>query len=405
MPEEWLEAKFEDVMNGFSSGQTPYRAIERYYTGDIPWITSGELNYNVIEDTIEKITSEAATNTNLKIIPKGTFLFAITGLEAEGTRGSCAITGIEATTNQSCMALYPKAGILTTNYLFHFYLKYGNWLAFRYCQGTKQQSYTGAIAKKLPIVLPPTVEEQTAIATALSDTDALISSLEKLIEKKRLIKQGAMQELLRAKEGWEVKSYGEVFDFLSTATYSRADLNLNGEISYVHYGDIHTKWNFVLDFSKESLPKINEEQLKNYSVLKDGDVIMADASEDYSGIGKSVEVCNLNGKKVISGLHTFLLRDAKGVFVNGFRGYLHAISSVKKQFDEYATGMKVYGVSKNNLTKVMLPVPPIEEQKRIIDVLSSMEQEILTLEQTLSKYRHLKQGMMQELLTGKTRLV
>ncbi|MBC3789367.1 restriction endonuclease subunit S [Spirosoma utsteinense] len=209
IPEDWVDCKFEDVLTGFSSGQTPYRAIDRYYTGNIPWITSGELNYNTITDTIEKITKEAVVKTNLKIIPKGTFLFAITGLEAAGTRGSCAITGIEATTNQSCMALYPKKDLITTDYLFQFYVKYGDWLALQYCQGTKQQSYTGRIAKRLPIVLPPTIAEQTAIATALSDADALISRLETLIAKKRAIKQGAMQQLLKPKKGWVVKKLGD----------------------------------------------------------------------------------------------------------------------------------------------------------------------------------------------------
>jgi type I restriction enzyme S subunit len=125
IPEDWEVVDFQEVMDGFSSGQTPYRGKPEFYKGTIPWITSGELNYKEITDTKEKITPEGVRDANLKIIPKGTFLFAITGLEAEGTRGSCAITGIEATTNQSCMALYPKKGLLTTLYLYHFSLVSG----------------------------------------------------------------------------------------------------------------------------------------------------------------------------------------------------------------------------------------------------------------------------------------
>ena len=193
---KWEVKNFGDVMDGFASGQTPYRAKPEYYKGNIPWITSGELNYNIITDTIEKITPEAVHDTNLKILPKGTFLFAITGLEAEGTRGSCAITGIEATTNQSCMALYPKAGILTTDYLFHYYAEFGKRLALVYCQGTKQQSYTGATAKLLPIVLPPTIEEQSAITQILSDMDAEIRELERRRDKYLMLKKGMMQQLL-----------------------------------------------------------------------------------------------------------------------------------------------------------------------------------------------------------------
>jgi type I restriction enzyme S subunit len=196
IPEDWRACRFKDVLTGFSSGMTPYRGRLEYYKGDILWITSGELNYNVITNTEEKITKEAVIKTNLKILPKGTFLMAITGLEAEGTRGSCGIVGVEATTNQSCMALFPIKGEITTEYLYHFYVHYGNELALKYCQGTKQQSYTGRIAKILPINLPPTLTEQTSIATILSDMDAEIATLQNKLTKYKQIKQGMMQNLL-----------------------------------------------------------------------------------------------------------------------------------------------------------------------------------------------------------------
>ena len=198
IPSDWHLKNFEDVISGFSSGSTPSRAKPEYYTGKINWITSGELNYNIISDTIEKITKEAVINTNLKILPKGTFLMAITGLEAEGTRGSCGIIGEKATTNQLCMALFPSNQLLP-EYLFHFYVMFGDYLALHYCQGTKQQSYTGKIVKILPIILPPTIEEQKAIAQTLSDLDAEIEALEQKRDKYKAVKQGMMQELLTGK--------------------------------------------------------------------------------------------------------------------------------------------------------------------------------------------------------------
>lgn len=198
IPKDWIESTFGEVLSGFSSGMTPYRGRPEYYRGDIRWITSGELNYNVITDTIEKITKDAVINTNLKILPKGTFLMAITGLEAAGTRGSCAIVGAESTTNQSCMALF-STKLMTTDYLYHFYLRYGDEFALKYCQGTKQQSYTAKIVKILPVIIPPTIEEQKAIATILSDMDKEIQALENKKAKCQKIKQGMMQELLTGK--------------------------------------------------------------------------------------------------------------------------------------------------------------------------------------------------------------
>ncbi len=155
----------------------------------------GELNYNVVIDTVEKISQEAVVKTNLKIHPAGTFLMAITGLEAAGTRGACGIVGSPATTNQSCMSIYPTTELLT-EYLYHYYVYRGDKLALEYCQGTKQQSYTAKLVKILPIDMPPTVDEQKTIATILSDMDAEIDALETKLTKTRALKLGMMHNLL-----------------------------------------------------------------------------------------------------------------------------------------------------------------------------------------------------------------
>ncbi|EHR8495068.1 restriction endonuclease subunit S [Serratia marcescens] len=282
--------------------------------------------------------------------------------------------------------------------------------------------------KKLLIPLP-TKSEQTVIANVLSDTDALIAELEQLIAKKQAIKTATMQQLLtgdtrlpqfakhpdgtlkgykicelgKLPEDWTVLTYGEIFDFLSTSTNARADLSHNGEYGYIHYGDIHTKWNNKLDASAVKLPKISK-KLVSSSFLENGDVIMADASEDYSGIGKSIEVCNIGNKKIVAGLHTYLLRDKYKQLSDGYRGYLHSNVNVKKIIDQLATGMKVFGISKNNLLSVPVPVPPKQEQTAIATILSDMDAELTALERKLAKVRDIKQGMMQQLLTGRIRL-
>lgn len=192
---EWEYGKWCDVLEGFNSGATPYRGITDYYKGNIKWVSSGELNYSIITETIEHISEKAKLDTSLTMHPPGTFLMAITGLEAEGTRGSCAILGTQATTNQSCMAIYGTEK-MNIKFLYYYYVLNGNNLAFQYCQGTKQQSYTAKIVKMLPICYPKDTAEQTAIAVILSDMDAEIEQLEKKLAKYRLTKQGMMQELL-----------------------------------------------------------------------------------------------------------------------------------------------------------------------------------------------------------------
>ncbi|MBN2403738.1 MAG: restriction endonuclease subunit S [Spirochaetes bacterium] len=201
-------------------------------------------------------------------------------------------------------------------------------------------------------------------------------------------------------EDWKLISYDEIFDFLPTATYSRAELSENDEIKYVHYGDIHTKCNNFLDCDKIELPTIKKEQQKEYSLLKDGDLLIVDASEDYEGVGKSVEIKNLKNKKAISGLHTFLLRDRNNTFVNGFKGYIHSNKFVKKQMDTLATGLKVYGVSKTYLKTIKIPLPPTKsEQTAIAAALSDTDSLIRSLEKFIAKKRAIKQGAMQVLLS------
>ena len=195
---EWVSGKWKDVLGCFSSGATPYRGNSEFYKGTIKWVSSGELNYNYITDTLEHISYDAQTITNLTLHPAGTFLMAITGLEAAGTRGSCAILGTAATTTQSCMAIYGTEK-MSTEYLFHYYVQNGDELAIQYCQGTKQQSYTAAIVKELPIYYPEDVAEQNVIASILSDMNKEIETLEQKLAKNRQIKQGMMQQLLTGK--------------------------------------------------------------------------------------------------------------------------------------------------------------------------------------------------------------
>jgi len=118
-----------------------------------------------------------------------------------------------------------------------------------------------------------------------------------------------------------------------------------------------------------------------------------------------VEIQNARSRKIVAGLHTFLLRGNKELLADGFKGYLQFITSVKAALIRFATGISVYGVSKGNVRSIEVPLPRLEEQTAIADVLSDMDAEIAALEARRDKTRALKQGMMQELLTGRIRLV
>lgn len=191
----WFSSTWGELALEISSGATPRRGVAEYWNGEIPWVTSTELKRGPVDFIPQSITTAGLRAANLRVWPAGTFLMAITGLEAAGTRGKCGLLSVAAATNQSCMAVAPGPD-LDTEFLFYYYLHYGNDLAFKYVQGTKQQSYTAAIVKKLPIHLPSDVSEQQAIAQVLRDADHEIAALERCLESARNIKQGMMQELL-----------------------------------------------------------------------------------------------------------------------------------------------------------------------------------------------------------------
>ncbi|MFC3074601.1 restriction endonuclease subunit S [Shinella pollutisoli] len=257
------------------------------------------------------------------------------------------------------------------------------------------------------IPLPPT-HDQAVIAEALADADRLIEELEQVLLKKRQIKNGVMQELLSGQRRlpgfvgeWGRQSFGEVFEFLPTATNSRADLNAAGDTYYIHYGDIHTRFHSHLNLRHQKPPRILRQKCRNAAYVCNGDWIMADASEDFDGVCKSVEVLGLSeGDKVVSGLHTFLLREKSPTFVSGFKGHLGNLKSLRDQYLKVMTGMKVFGVSKTALRDLALPIPKPQEQEAIVSILSDMEADISALEARLAKARLIKQGMIQKLLTG-----
>ena len=385
IPSEWILCTFQDVLTTFSSGATPYRGIPEYYKGNVRWISSGELNYNKIFDTVEHISQQAVRNTNLRVHQPGTFLMAITGLEAEGTRGRCAFIEAPATTNQSCLAINGTER-MCTEYLFWFYRMWGQYLAFKYCQGTKQQSYTASIVRNLPIYGPKDITEQQAIAEALSDIDGLIAALNKKIAKKRLIKQGAMQQLLIGKKRlpgftgeWIDKRVKDIFKVtrgyvLSTNKTAESP---DGYYKYPVYSS-QTQNNGIMGY---------------YSEYLFNDAIT------WTTDGANAGEVNLRKGK-------FYCTNVCGVLINE-EGYTNdcsasIINMVAKSHVSYIGNPKLMN---NVMAEINIRIPSsIEEQQAIATILSDMDKEITDLEAKRDKYRLLKSGMMQKLLTGQIRL-
>lgn len=208
-------------------------------------------------------------------------------------------------------------------------------------------------------------------------------------------------------DDWEVVSLGDIFSFSGGYSASREQLSTEG-YCYLHYGDIHKSNKAFINVQTEYLdiPKLNVPltQVPSRSLLLEGDVVFVDASEDAEGTSKHIVVMNPEGTVYISGLHTIVAKSKSGVLDNGYKRYCFQSQRIKRQFYFYAVGTKVSGISKTNIAKVHIPLPPLPEQRAIAAALSDVDALIASLEKLIAKKRDIKTAAMQQLLTGKRRL-
>lgn len=170
---EWCVSTIGEQFDLYS-GNTPSRLNKEHFDGNVNWITSGELKEHYISDTKEKISEDAATANNLKLLHPGTFVIAIYGLEADGVRGTGSITCKESTISQACMAFTQK-GDVKNEFLYSWYKKHGNIIGIKYAQGTKQQNLSYDILEKFHIAYP-SQDEQDKLIQFISLLDERIAT-------------------------------------------------------------------------------------------------------------------------------------------------------------------------------------------------------------------------------------
>jgi len=257
---------------------------------------------------------------------------------------------------------------------------------------------------KLPIGAPRSQAEQRAIATALSDVDELLIGLPQLIAKKRDLKQAAMQQLLTGKTRlpgfsgkWEVKRLGDVGSFQKGKGVTK-DQTLTGAIPCVRYGEIYTHHDTTI---RKFNSWISFEVAATATLLKYGDILFAGSGETKKEIGKCVSF--VHDIEAYAGGDIVILRPTNSNPL--FLGYYLNTEDINRQKASRGQGDAVVHITGSALSRIQVTLPPLPEQTAIAEVLSDMDAEISTLETRLEKTRALKQGMMQELLTGRIRLI
>ena len=250
----------------------------------------------------------------------------------------------------------------------------------------------------------PQTEERETIAEALSDVDDLLGELDALIAKKRAVKQASMQQLLTGKTHlpgfsgeWETKRLGELRAFAKGRGVKREDISTEG-VPCVLYGELYTRYhNYTLQISSRISPQVAQGALP----IKAGDILFAGSGETAEDIGCCASY--LGNEKAYAGGDIIVLRPTGQDPI--YLGHLLNHPTVQAQKARMGQGNAVVHISTRNLAQVQINLPPFEEQAAIGTVLFDMDAEIAVLERRRDKARAIKSGMMQELLTGRVRLV
>ncbi|WP_428064950.1 restriction endonuclease subunit S [Candidatus Avelusimicrobium facis] len=208
---------------------------------------------------------------------------------------------------------------------------------------------------------------------------------------------------------WQTKLLKQLYTPLNNLSYSRDFLTETPQqVAYIHYGDIHTdkipevvSGKTTLAFLLDSISIPSEEKY----LLKEGDIVLVDASEDYEGVGKNIEISAIQNKKIVSGLHTIALRPIDATNLTpGFGRYLLKHPLVSKRLKAIAQGTKVFSISFTLIQKLKVPFPPLEEQRKIVEVLETWDKAIQLTRKLIEQKELQKKYLMQQLLTGRTRL-
>lgn len=339
------------------SGNTPSRLDKEQFKGGINWISSGELKEHYICDTKEKITEEAANSNNLKLLPIGTFVIAIYGLEAEGVRGTCSITQKLSTISQACMA-FTSIGNVSNEFLYSWYKKHGNVIGLKYAQGTKQQNLSYDIISQFNILFPQK-QEQEKLQRFISLLDERIATQNKIIEKlQSLIKGLAVTLTTKGKPNTVISQCLECH----SSALQESEVIPNG--LYKVFGA-----NGLVGYT--NVPQMNGDAIL---VIKDG-----------SGVGT---VSYAQGTFSVIGTLNYLT-----VIGNNNLRYLYFTLSVFN-FQPYKTGMAIPHIYFKDYGKAKIYCPSIIEQKSVANVLDKLESKLFVEQGLLASFNQQKQYLL-----------
>ena len=393
--DEW-ETKRVSEFGDIVTGETPSIKITAFWDGSYPWITPTDITSDRDMIASERMVTQEGLNSIRRSLPPNTVL--VTCIASIGKNAILKTTG---SCNQQINAVVPNTAH-NAEFLYYLFEYNSNYLL-----GNAGVTATPIISKSVfsefVFQIPP-LSEQRAIAEALSDVDGLLNALDALIAKKQAIKQATMQQLLTGKTrlpgfsgAWETKQLRELGPFAKGRGIKRDDVSYEG-LPCIRYGELYTRYrDYILKVVSRIPPSVAATALP----IKTGDLLFAGSGETAEEIGRCAAY--LGKEKAYAGGDIIVLTPSEQNSI--YLGHLMNHPIVAEQKARMGQGDAIVHISANNLAQVHIELPPITEQNAIAAVLSDMDAEIAALEHRRDKTRAIKQGMMQQLLTGRVRLV
>ena len=360
------------------SGNTPSRLDKENFVGDVNWITSGELKEHYIGDTKEKISESSAKENNLRLMPEGTFVIAIYGLEAEGVRSTGSIITKRSTISQACMAFTPK-GDISNEFMYSWYKKHGNVIGIRYAQGTKQQNLSYDIIEKFKIRYP-SLKEQDKLNSFISLLDTRIATQIRIIEDLKSERKFLLEQLfcLPKEHSPKLRLKGMTGDWNKVRLYDiveriteRNKANTCSRVLTIaaQYG--------LIDQQEFFNKQIASSDLTTYYLLHKGDFAY---NKSYSGDypwGAVKRLDNYN-EGVLSSLYV-CFRPNGNVDSDFLCHYFESTKWYRGISEISGEGARNHGLlnmSVDNYFNTIHRIPSVEEQRQISSVLNTTTQKI-----------------------------
>jgi len=389
IPQDW-EVKTISEVAEIVGGGTPSTFNANFWNGQINWFTPTEVGYSkFLFESRRKISDLGFKSINSKLLAKGTIL-----LTTRAGIGDVGILTLPSCTNQGFQSLIVKQN--SNNEFLYYLIQTKKNILLQNASGSTFLEISPNKIKQIQIPIPP-LAEQTAIANTISDVDNLIDSLEKLIQKKKRIKQGALQRLLKPKKDWTEFEIGSICEIFKGSNLSKSKVNINGgNYKCILYGDLFTTYNEVIK-SVNTFTNFDEGVSS-----KKGDILFP-GSTTTKGIDLAKSSTILLDNVRLGG-DIIILRKKNFEYNSIFLSYF--INQEKRiEIGNLAKGITIHHLYGSDLKGLIVSFPNIDKQEEIADILTDMDNEIELLQSKLLKYQQVKQGMMQNLLTGKIRLV